>query len=208
LQLRSRMGGRKERRPGKTPAGGGRTNASGAQRCFCATAPRPVRLKSNSCQDRPRLFRAGHGESVGSKPGNFTARSFAQINGCRKQCLACGRRIEVELIASRSAPKALIYVLLEVGGKTASFRGRGAMHGTRAADFLFRSLARNKPQQGENLCHADARPDLCKSNAGHRRTRNTQLHLQGISQQRRGARNAAGWTASSISDQKMSRRRR
>jgi len=139
-----------------------------AQRWFCATTPHSVRLKPNSCQVRPRLFRAGHTDSVGPKPGNFTPRSLAQINGRRQQALACRRGIEVELIAGRSAPKTAIHVLLEVGGKTAAFRRCRAMHRTRAADFLFRSFARREPQQGENLCQADARADLWKSNAGHR----------------------------------------
>jgi hypothetical protein len=171
LQLRSRNGACKASRPGRTSAARS-ASASGAQRWFCVTASRLGRLKLNSCQDRPRLFRAGHTGSVGPKPGDFTPDSFAQINGCRQQGLACGRRIEVKVIASRSAPKALIYVLLEVGGKTASFWRRRAVDGTRTADFIFRSLARNKPQQGENLCHADARPDLCESNTGHRQIRN------------------------------------
>jgi hypothetical protein len=154
LQLCSRNGGSKASRPGRTPA------ARGPRKCVRARnggfAPRSVRLKPNSCQGRPRLFQAGHADSVRPKPGNFTPDPFAQINGCRQQALACGRRIEVELVASRSAPKATINVLLEVCGKTATFRRRRGMHGTRAADFLFRSFARSEPQQGENLRHADA----------------------------------------------------
>ena len=41
------------------------------------------------------------------------------------------------------------------------------MYGTGAADLVLRSVARGKAQQGENLCHADARPNLLKPHARH-----------------------------------------
>jgi hypothetical protein len=109
-------------RPGRTSELMAVQAHEGSPRWLCATSPRSVRLKPNSCQDRPRLFRAGRAESVRPKPRNLAPDSFAQINGCRQQALACGRRIEVELITGRPAPKAAIDVLLEVGGKTATFR--------------------------------------------------------------------------------------
>ena len=113
LQLWSRKGGSKASRPGRTPAARGPRKSVRARSGDFAP-PRSVRLKPNSCQDRPRLLHAGRAESVRPKPGNVTANSFAQINRCRYQALVRGRRVKVELIARRAASKAPVDVLLEV----------------------------------------------------------------------------------------------
>ena len=100
-------------------------------------------------------------------PRNVTANPRAQIHSCGKETLPSCGRVQVQMVASRTAPKTLIDISHQVGRETAAFHGSGAMHWTRATNFCAFVFVGDEPQKIQNLSHAHARTNFLEADAWH-----------------------------------------
>jgi hypothetical protein len=101
-------------------------------------------------------------------PGKFAVELLAKIDGCPVNALPAERRIEIQVITSRSACEATVNFQLHIDRERSALGRAGSMYGARPSKPTARSGLRLEANQLQDLGHRNSLTHGPEINARHK----------------------------------------